>query len=81
MLCLTRRPGTALRIGDDVTIYFDRPGHIRIDAPKSVTILRTELDADAGPPLLGTSLTSDPRRGAGGGGHAPVSGSGAGSRP
>lgn len=48
MLVLSRKKGERIRIGDDIwiTIVHSTPTRVRvgIDAPKDVTILRTELE-------------------------------------
>lgn len=46
MLVLSRRAGESIQIGDDITITIVKSGanvRIGIDAPKHVTILRSEL--------------------------------------
>lgn len=46
MLCLARRKGESIKIGDDITIVIiDIRGQVKIgiDAPKDVVILRSEL--------------------------------------
>lgn len=52
MLTLTRREGESIRIGDDIVVTITRMSHfhgrpecrVRIAAPKSVHIVRTELE-------------------------------------
>lgn len=60
MLCITRKPGTALCIGDRadgtlVTIHFGPNGGIAIDAPAHIRIRRAELPLPAAPipPAIG----------------------------
>lgn len=50
MLILTRKPGEALKIGDDICVRIAEPKNIHgnsvrigIDAPKHVSIVREEL--------------------------------------
>ncbi len=47
MLCLSRKPGEFIQIGDDIVIHFsevrDNKVRLAIDAPKSVAIVRGEL--------------------------------------
>lgn len=51
MLILTRKVGESITIGDDVTITVvaSKGGQVRIgiDAPKSVSITRSELGAES----------------------------------
>lgn len=51
MLILTRKVGESIAIGDDIkiTLVSTKGGQVRIgiDAPKTVTISRTELSSDA----------------------------------
>lgn len=42
MLCLKRKPGTSLVIGE-VTIHFGKNNSIAVDAPRDVPITRSEL--------------------------------------
>jgi len=56
MLVLTRREGESIRIGDDIVVTIARMSHfhgrpecrVRIAAPKSVHIVRTELEGRDG---------------------------------
>ena len=43
MLVLTRKIGESIKIGDDIVITMLENGRIGIDAPKTVPIIRTEL--------------------------------------
>lgn len=55
MLVLTRRPGEAIKIGDDITIILIRVDNkfqeavIGIEAPKHIPILRTEIMENENP--------------------------------
>jgi carbon storage regulator len=50
MLVLTRKPGEAIRIGEDIVVRVVEagPGKVRlgIEAPRGVRILRTELEKE-----------------------------------
>ena len=68
MLCLTRKPGEEIRIGDDITIVVvaTSNGRVRlgIQAPQHVHIVRSELLIDpapqrAGEPHAALELTCD----------------------
>lgn len=53
MLCLTRKPGEEIRIGDDITIVVvaTSNGRVRlgIQAPQHVHIVRSELIVEPAP--------------------------------
>lgn len=62
MLVLSRKQGESIQIGDDITITVLRIGtnvRIGIDAPKSVTVLRSEL-TDAHPNLADQQSAQSP---------------------
>ena len=72
MLILTRRVGEAVKIGDDVTITVLRikgnQVRIGVDAPKSLSVRRDELDqrdvaasapTESGKPVLTVKATAD----------------------
>jgi len=47
MLCLTRRRGESIKIGEDIYVYISSIDNtfvrVAIDAPRNVNIVRTEL--------------------------------------
>lgn len=57
-LCLTRRAGQAVLIGDDIRLVVTKIGggqvKLAFDAPKDIKVLREELTAGA-EPLAGVS--------------------------
>ena len=59
MLVLSRRVGEAIRIGDDIVVYVTqtKAGRVTlgIEAPRSIGILRGELQKRSGEPAVGTS--------------------------
>lgn len=70
MLILTRRPGEAIRIGDEVEIFLvavnGNQVRLGIKAPKSVAVHREEIYARIAaravseqPPTMGTQNNSD----------------------
>ena len=62
MLCLTRKAGESIKIGDDITIVIiDSRGQVKIgiDAPKDVVILRSELTR-RDPVMPSAKLTGGP---------------------
>jgi carbon storage regulator len=59
MLVLSRRPGEAIRIGDNIIVYVTQTKGDRvtlgIDAPRSISIMRGELQETLSAPVMGTS--------------------------
>jgi carbon storage regulator len=47
MLALTRKQGESIQVGDDITVHITRIGdhevRVAIDAPRSISVMRSEL--------------------------------------
>ena len=66
MLCLTRKVGQSIRIGDAVITVLRSKGktvRIGIDAPKTTSIARTEVDNIHLSDLIGMAISEPPTLG------------------